>query len=121
MSKRLISKKYIYVGSLGIAYFLLVKYTSFSLPCPFRYLSGYKCPGCGITTMLLALAEGNLQAAREAHLFLFYTWPWLTLLLIAFYSNTHPPHGRPKIYNFLLCLYLLACILFGVYRNYYNC
>lgn len=31
------------------------------LPCPFKYLTGIDCPGCGFQRSVLALLQGNLQ------------------------------------------------------------
>jgi hypothetical protein len=30
------------------------------LPCPFKYLTGIDCPGCGFQRAVLALIQGNL-------------------------------------------------------------
>jgi len=35
--------------------------------CLFRGLTGLPCPGCGITTSLLALARGDVQASWSAN------------------------------------------------------
>ena len=45
-------------GGLGIAAFLYVgftEWTGLSLACPFRWLTGLQCPGCGATRMVTAL------------------------------------------------------------------
>ncbi|WP_345212555.1 DUF2752 domain-containing protein [Mucilaginibacter gynuensis] len=31
------------------------------LPCPFKYLTGIDCPGCGFQRSVLALLQGNLH------------------------------------------------------------
>ncbi|WP_316812805.1 DUF2752 domain-containing protein [Pedobacter heparinus] len=33
----------------------------FLLPCPFKCLTGFDCPGCGFQRSLLALLRGDLQ------------------------------------------------------------
>lgn len=98
-------------------YYMLVKYTGFSLPCPFRAVTGFLCPGCGITTMFLALAEGNAAAAKQANIFLYYTLPMLVLLLLvqACWRNIKLKYA---LYKFILPLYLAALIAFGVWRNF---
>lgn len=37
--------------------------------CPFKMLTGFPCPGCGITKSLIYLYEGNLQKSLYYHLF----------------------------------------------------
>jgi len=47
------------------------------LPCPFKYLTGIDCPGCGFQRSLIALLQGNFQKS-----FLIYP-PTIPLLLIS--------------------------------------
>ncbi|MGB3948925.1 MAG: DUF2752 domain-containing protein [Bacteroidia bacterium] len=37
--------------------------------CPFKLLTGFPCPGCGITKSLVFLYEGNLAKSFYYHLF----------------------------------------------------
>ena len=37
--------------------------------CPFKMLTGFPCPGCGITKSLVYLYEGNLYKSFSYHLF----------------------------------------------------
>ncbi|MFC6098338.1 DUF2752 domain-containing protein [Flavobacterium qiangtangense] len=37
--------------------------------CPFKMLTGFPCPGCGITKSLVYLYEGNLAKSFYYHLF----------------------------------------------------
>ncbi|HMI03162.1 MAG TPA: DUF2752 domain-containing protein [Pedobacter sp.] len=34
---------------------------NFLLPCPFKYLTGTDCPGCGFQRSVIALAHGDLK------------------------------------------------------------
>jgi hypothetical protein len=49
----------------------------FLLPCPFKYLTGIDCPGCGFQRSLIALLQGNFQKS-----FLIYP-PIIPLLAIS--------------------------------------
>ena len=46
---------------------LLGKAEVYLLPCPFKYLTGYDCPGCGFQRAVLALLTGNFQ--QSFHLY----------------------------------------------------
>ncbi|EDM37458.1 hypothetical protein PBAL39_09951 [Pedobacter sp. BAL39] len=46
---------------------LLEQADNFFLTCPFKYLTGYDCPGCGFQRSLLALLKGDLQ--QSLHLY----------------------------------------------------
>ncbi len=50
------------------------------LPCPFKYLTGIDCPGCGFQRSFLALLQGNLHKS-----FLFYP-PAIPLLMFFSYG-----------------------------------
>jgi hypothetical protein len=54
--------------------------------CPFKLLTGFPCPGCGLTHAFCSISHGHLKVAWQANPFgfLFYTlalaclaWPWL--------------------------------------------
>jgi hypothetical protein len=53
--------------------------------CPFRMLTGYPCPGCGLTHAFCSISHGHFKMAWQANPFgfLFYAlaivfvaWPW---------------------------------------------
>ena len=75
-------KKYGSLLAIGAAYLLVCLATGWSLPCPFHWLTGWDCPGCGATRLVLALAEGNLAAALAANPALFLASPFLAYLVL---------------------------------------
>ena len=110
------NKNSIFWLACGVLYYIVVRYTAFSLPCPFRYITGYLCPGCGITTMLVAVSEEDFIAARAANPFLFYTLPVfiVSILLRRFcLSKASVQFLDKRIYP----VYAIALICFGIYRN----
>ena len=44
-------------GRLGFIHWL----QGHLLPCPFKYLTGIDCPGCGFQRSVIALIQGDLQ------------------------------------------------------------
>lgn len=50
------------------------------IPCPFKYLTGVDCPGCGFQRAVIALVQGNL---RES--FVLYPPAIPLLLLFGYY------------------------------------
>ncbi len=37
------------------------------LPCPFKFITGIDCPGCGFQRSLLALLQGNLHQSFQLY------------------------------------------------------
>ena len=101
---------------MGTVYGFFVNYTGLSIPCPFRYFTGFLCPGCGITTFCLSLAHGNWQKAEQANVFLFYTLPFLflSLFLETFWAESKINYLNKR---YFMPLYLVALAVFGFYRN----
>ncbi len=104
----------------GIAYAIIVRYTSFCIPCFFHTVTGLKCPGCGVTHLCLHLMRFEWQEAYLANRYLFATSPLLVLLL---YLNVLCPEKiRTKnsiriLNNYLAIIYLIGLIAWGIVRN----
>lgn len=48
---------------LGLAYALFIQCTGLGMPCVFRLVTGYRCPGCGMTHAAMALIHGQPKTA----------------------------------------------------------
>jgi len=46
---------------------ILDKANRYFLPCPFKYLTGYDCPGCGFQRSFVALLKGDLQGSLHLY------------------------------------------------------
>jgi hypothetical protein len=81
------------VFSLGGVFLLFYWFNptqhSFFLPCPFKYTTGYHCPGCGSQRALHQLAHGDISGALS-----FNPLMVLSLPLIFYGFGT-------KVWNFL--------------------
>lgn len=49
----------------GMLYCIWLHCTGLGIPCLFYLWTGFKCPGCGITRMCLALLSGYPEKARQ--------------------------------------------------------
>lgn len=52
------------------------------LPCPFRALTGFNCPGCGTTRALHQLLHGNFLTAFKLSPLMFFVFPFLLYFLL---------------------------------------
>lgn len=106
----------------GAAYALFTIFTGIGIPCIFRLLTGYHCPGCGISRFFLHMIHLDFIGAVSQNLAVAIIFPgWVLLVLIEFFCN---PAWLEKDSHFLKVLQILACvllILFGVIRNLPGC
>ena len=98
----------------GVLYAVVILTTGFAIPCPIRKITGWLCPGCGITTLFICLIKFDIKGAFFANPFLFVTMPFLIFELV--YSLI-PEHRKNKKNNISLLIYAVLFILWGVLRN----
>lgn len=107
---------------VGLIYYGFILATGNSIPCLFYTLTGYYCPGCGLTTMVLFIGEADFLRAFEANRAVFVILPFVILLYIASILSKFICSNRIKIIyekhkvivEMLLLVYLIA---FGIIRN----
>lgn len=99
----------------GGLYALFVHATGLMIPCPFRLITGLKCPGCGMTHMCMSLLRLDFKAASKANVFLFATLP---LLLLEGLYQLFRKEGKEPLWNSIfLTVYTAALLVFGIVRN----
>jgi hypothetical protein len=105
---------------VGLAYLLLTLFTDFRIPCLFHELTGLKCPGCGITRMILSLVRLDFASAFRYNPLLFITGP-VILGYIVFYEITYILKGcRPsKKWDAMIYVVLILVVAYGILRNVY--
>jgi hypothetical protein len=88
-------------------------------PCPFLWLTGFYCPGCGSLRALHQLLYGNLGAAFALNPFAVLSFPFLAYggaSRAAYLLN-----GRyfPRIFlpGWFIWTLFAAIVLFGILRN----
>lgn len=104
---------------IGAAYGVFVHLTGIAIPCVFRKVTGYKCPGCGITHMCMALMNFRFVDAYNSHPMLFVQLPFLLLIalrnLITYVKSGVSRVNRVETIVIYVCIALL--LIFTVYRN----
>lgn len=87
------------------------------LPCPFKYFTGYDCPGCGLQRSLLFLLKGDLSSS-----FRLYPATLPLLLLALFYLLRHvfkfdPEEKWGKIFAVFVGAIALGSYFLKVYNG----
>lgn len=107
------------LGFCLAGYYGIVRYTEKGIPCLFHYVFHLKCPGCGITHMLLALSRGRLGAAFQSNPVIFCFLPfitWIVLKAIRGYLSCNKVNWKKWENNGMLAL-LVILVAFGFVRN----
>jgi hypothetical protein len=120
------SKRKIYgitgaVITLVIPYFLLLNNSNHHLEtdqslCPFKMLTGFPCPGCGITKSLVYFYEGDMYKSFSYHILgpFVIAFALLTIMVLSAELITKKEYFTKWLYNRKLA-YGLAIFL-GVYH-----
>lgn len=103
--------------SLGIAYYFVLKYTSFGIPCYFYKTTGYKCPACGISHMFMHLAQLKFREALNDNHVMFFLWPFGFGELLYVRYLTSAGRDLPRINKILLFSAVGIEIIYCIIRN----
>lgn len=103
----------------GCAYALFCRLTGFGIPCVFHRITGWQCPGCGVSRMCLSLLHGDLRAAWHYNAAILCLLPVFALIfgnIAVRYVRSGKARPDPWA-NVLLWLCAAALLVFGVLRN----
>ena len=123
LKKRLRSTLIKYGIILGIAlvYLVFVLCTNIGIPCVFHLITGLKCPGCGISRMLLSIAKFDFVSAFWYNPFLFITGPFIIAYIsvseVKFVKYGNRDMGKWQIFMWIELGLLLA---YWVLRNIFH-
>lgn len=115
-------KIYFPILIIGTIYYIICLITPFRIPCIFRSITGYKCPGCGITDLLLLTLKGDFISAFKCNPMVFIILPLIGIIFIR-QNIIYIKYGYFKmssIENFLLYLSIIALLTFCIIRNIYS-
>lgn len=97
--------------------------SSFIPRCPFRLLTGYECPGCGLQRAIHALLHGRWPEAWRYNRFLIYALPWLGSVIVTewFLRGERQAYWRRIVEGKVaIFAYLILFLAWGIIRNIWN-
>jgi hypothetical protein len=106
---------------MGTAYAIWFSFTGIGIPCPIRAVTGYRCPGCGITHCAVNLLHGRVREAFEANQFVFILAPF-GLIYGIWRAVRYIRDGREEISipeTIVFAILFILAIAFAFYRNIY--
>ena len=111
-------KKYSIILSVGVIYLVWVLITDLRIPCPLFSLTGYQCPGCGVTRMISHIARLNFKTAFDYNPYLFVTaLPILSIIFIGEYRYVRYGKREMGLERYFILPLLIGALIFGVLRN----
>ena len=108
--------KIVFIGIILIisyGYYFLNSKFGFSIPCVFNEITGFYCPGCGVTRMIFSIIKLDFYQAFRYNPLLFI----LSILYIIFVIERVIRRKDYKVSNKTAIVILVILILFAVARN----
>ena len=112
----------ILVLCMGMLYGIFVSRTGIAIPCLFRLVTNFKCPGCGVTQMCVALLQLDFKEAFHCNQMLFLLLPLLGAVFLKYivdYVKTGLWH-MGRLQNGIIYVSIALLLAFAVFRNIYN-
>ncbi len=118
MKKRILAS--ILIISVGIPSIFLYEVIPLKIPCLFEEITGYYCPGCGITRMIFALLHGDIKQAFAYNSLVMILLPLFLFIGVHHYYcwlKNKDDIWLKKIPNWFWYILIIIAILFGILRN----
>ena len=114
----MIMKKAVIVGIVGLGYAFFIQKTGYTIPCVFYKITGFYCPGCGVSRMCLSLLKGDIKAAFYANPMIMICIPILCLVGVkSLFDERKYRKIKEKQIDRILWGFIIAFLIFGVMRN----
>ncbi len=109
-------KKKISLGIIVIVllygYYFITKKWGVGIPCFFEQLTGYYCPGCGVTRMTFSLIHLDFYGAFRYNPLVF-----CLILLFILYKLIKIEYRNIKLPKWVAYVLLIIVVGFGILRN----
>lgn len=105
---------------VGCAYAFLNVNFGFSIPCIFNKITGFLCPGCGVSRMCISLLRLDFESAFKYNPVIMCMLPLGAVMVfngIRRYIVTGV-NKIPKSENNLMVLMIAVLLIFGIVRNF---
>lgn len=103
----------------GLLYLVWFQKTGFGIPCAFRLITGYLCPGCGITRALSLVFQFKFREAFSYNALSITVFPILCVYLLyrrIMEAVFRKPGFAVWEYVFLIAAFAIT-VVYGVVRN----
>ena len=105
------------VAFAGFLYYLVVRFTHLGIVCYVRHLTGYYCPACGSTRMVIEMTKFNFVKAFHYNPFMFISFPYVIYEVVYFFYINEAKKKVGKINAIVLYIWIGLLVIFGIVRN----
>ena len=91
--------------------------------CPFKLITGFSCPGCGIQRAIHAMLHGHITESIQYNYYLLYSGPYALLIVLEWllpkgntYKKLKSIIENKSVVNF----YIVSFLLWLIIRNVLN-
>ena len=98
---------------LLVGYYFANKYIGIAVECPIHFITGYYCPGCGITRMLFSTIKLDFYQAFRFNPLVFI----LMVLYIIYFIIKYLFKANIKVPDKALYGLIAILIIYGILRN----
>lgn len=100
------------IAILVIALYLWINRTFFPVSCIWVAITGFPCPGCGLTRAGMALLKGNFKEAFQIHPFIYI----IVAMALVFCIYRYILKRSQKVFVKYALVVVIAMLCFYVYR-----
>lgn len=103
----------------NVYYFIFIK-NGIVIPCIFHEITGFYCPGCGVTRMFLSLIKFDFYQAFRYNQLIFISLPFIIILVVDKFIKWiigNPNYLYKKIGNKVWIILLIVTVFFAIIRN----
>lgn len=108
-------------GAFALVAVCLVFYqvNGFAIPCLWHYITGWHCPGCGATRMLIALLHGDFYQALHYNALLLVLLPFGILLFgdAIYHRIKGGKNVLDRIPEWAWVVLVIVMLIYAVMRN----
>ena len=116
--KKLLKKAALFCG-IGLGYAFFAMLTHVAIPCPIHAITGFYCPGCGVSRMCLSLLQLDVAEAFRWNPGVMIAAPFMGIVFLR-QGVRYVQTGQMKMnrwQNVVLWCILIWLIVFTILRN----
>ncbi len=114
----------VFLLAIGLAYYFIDPESKAHLiQCPWRLLTGTKCPSCGVQRALHALMHGGVKEALNYNYFFILSIPYaLSAVAVSWYNFGHKLDKLKRLvfHKYTLYAYVTLFFVWWIVRNIFD-